>query len=147
MLNLLDLKTSHKKNIIKNHLEAELSNYFELKSEEEVEGAKESALDVLDSEICTEEACIKKMGSMLDVDFIINFEIIATEQEWNIKGKRSGTFEGIPIVINKTCPLCDLEKARPGNFTNSYFFEPKKKYDCWHGLNDCRNKPNCRSLC
>ena len=112
LVKFVGFEDESERKILKNHLEAELSNYFELKSEEEVEGAKESALDVLDSAICTEEACIKKMGSLLDVDFIINFEIIVTEQEWNIKGKRSGTFEGIPVVINKTCPQCNLEKAR-----------------------------------
>ena len=100
------------KKILKNHLEAELSNFFELKSDEEVADAQEKVIDKIDSENCTQVACIKLMGKDLDVDYIINFEIIATNQEWNIKGTRSGTFEGIPIVINKTCPQCNLEKGR-----------------------------------
>ena len=91
-VNFVGFEDESVKKIIKNHLEDELSNFFELKSEEEVEQAQESAVDELDSENCTQDACIKKMGELLDVDFTINFEIIATEQEWNINGKRSGTF-------------------------------------------------------
>ena len=112
LIKFVGFEDESEKKIIKNHLEAELSTFFELKSDEEVEGAKESALDELDSENCTQDACLKIMGKNLDVDFIINFEIIATDKEWNILGKRSGTFEGITKVFNKTCTLCDLEKAR-----------------------------------
>jgi len=112
LIKFVGFEDESEKIIIKNHLEVELSNFFELKSEEEVEGAMESALDELDSENCTQDACIKIMGKKLDVDFIINFEFIATDQEWNINAKRKGTFEGILLPINKTCHECNLEKAR-----------------------------------
>ena len=102
LIKFVEFEDESEKKIIKNHLRAELSNFFELKSDEEVEGAKESAVQELDSENCTQDACLKIMGKNLDVDFIINFEIIATDKEWNILGKRSGTFEGITKVFNKT---------------------------------------------
>ena len=97
---------------IKNHLEAELSRYFELKSEEEVQEAKIAVADEIESENCSEEACIKMMGEVLMVDYIFNFEVIVSDIEWSIKGKREDFVEGIPIVINEVCKQCSLEKAR-----------------------------------
>ena len=63
---------------IKNHLEAELSRYFELKSEEEVQEAMIAVADEIESENCSEEACIKMMGEVLMVDYIFKFEVSFT---------------------------------------------------------------------
>jgi len=97
---------------IENHLEAELSRYFELKGEEEVQEAMIAVADEIESENCSEEACIKMMGEVLMVDYIFNFEVIVSDIEWSIKGKREDFVEGIPIVINEVCMQCSLEKAR-----------------------------------
>ena len=45
-----------------NFVQTELSRNFEIKSEGEVAQAMEEARDEIDSENCSEEACIKKMG-------------------------------------------------------------------------------------
>ena len=96
---------------IENHLVAELSRYFELKSEEEVAEALALVSEEIDSENCSEEACIKKMGEVLDVDFTLIFEIIVSESEWSIMGKRLD-LEGVPSVINEVCAQCNLVKSR-----------------------------------
>ena len=63
---------------IENHLEAEFSRYYELKSKEEVEEAKQIVADNIDSENCSDEACIKMMGDGLDVDYTLIFELVVT---------------------------------------------------------------------
>ena len=42
-----------------NFVQTELSRNFEIKSEDEVAEALEKAIDEMDSETCTQEACIK----------------------------------------------------------------------------------------
>ena len=43
--------------------------------------------DVIDSEDCNDEACIKKMGEMLDVDYTFFFSITATKMPGTFRQK------------------------------------------------------------
>ena len=73
IINFVGFEDESDKKIIKNHLEGELDNFFDLKSDEEVEEAMVAATLEVDSELCTEEECRKIMGKRLDVDFEIYF--------------------------------------------------------------------------
>ena len=97
---------------LNNFVQTELSRNFELKSKGEVEGAMESALDELDSENCTQQACIKKMGRMLDVDYTFNFKIIDTGEEWDLIAIRVHYFEDRTMRSTELCDDCSLTKAR-----------------------------------
>ena len=54
---------------IENHLEAEFSRYYELKSKEEIEGAELKVAEKIDTENCSDKECYKLMGEGLDVDY------------------------------------------------------------------------------
>ena len=110
-VNFVDYEVESGRKSIENHLVAELSRYFELKSEEEVTEALVSVSEEIDSENCSDEECIKKMGEKLDVDYTLIFEIIVSESEWSIMGKRQD-LEGVPNVINEVCAQCNLERSR-----------------------------------
>jgi len=97
---------------LNNFVQTELSRNFELKSKGEVEGAMESALDELDSENCTQQACIKKMGRMLDVDYTFNLKIIDTGEEWDLIAIRVHYFEDRTMRSTELCDDCSLTKAR-----------------------------------
>ncbi len=112
LIKFVGFEDESEKKILKSHLETELRNFFDLRSDGEVADALEKASETEDSDICTEAACIKRMGKDLDVDFILNFEFISTDQEWNITAIRKETFEGTVLPINKVCRQCNLEKAR-----------------------------------
>ena len=97
---------------LNNFVQTELSRNFELKSKGEVDGAMESALDELDSENCTQQACIKKMGRMLDVDYTFNLKIIDTGQVWDLIAIRIHYFENRTMRSTELCNDCSLTKAR-----------------------------------
>ena len=61
---------------IDNFIRAELSKNYFLKSRDEVLEAMEKAADDADSTNCSEEACIKIMEEILDVEYTFKFEII-----------------------------------------------------------------------
>ena len=61
---------------LNNHVQTELSTYYDLKTVKEIEQARDAAIDRLSSENCTEEACVKIMGELLDVEYTFSIEII-----------------------------------------------------------------------
>ena len=95
-----------------NFVQTELSRNFELKSKDEVDEAMEKAIDEMDSENCTQEACIKKMGRMLDVDYTFNLKIIDTGQVWDLIAIRIHYFENRTMRRTELCNNCSLTKAR-----------------------------------
>jgi hypothetical protein len=95
-----------------NFVQTELSSNFELKSKDEVDEAMEKAIDEMDSENCTQEACIKKMGRMLDVDYTFNLKIIDTGQVWDLIAIRIHYFENRTMRRTELCNNCSLTKAR-----------------------------------
>ena len=95
-----------------NFVQTELSRNFEIKSEDEVAEAMEKAIDEMDSETCTQEACIKKMGRMLDVDYTFNLKIIDTGQVWDLIAISIHYFENRTMRRTELCNNCSLTKAR-----------------------------------
>jgi hypothetical protein len=95
-----------------NFVQTELSRNFEIKSEDEVAEAIEKAGDEIDSENCTEEACIKIMGKILDVDYTFNLKIIDTGQVWDLIAIRIQPFDDFTIRRTELCKDCSLTKAR-----------------------------------
>ena len=65
------ISSAEERAIIQSHVINELSVNYDLKSEKEVEQAREVAVDKISSENCTEEACIKQMGELLDVEHMV----------------------------------------------------------------------------
>ncbi len=90
---------------------AELSQSFELKSEQEMLAARDRAIDRIASEECTEEACIKVMGELLDVDYTFTLSITASGRYWSFTGIRSEPL-GRTVRKNLVCEQCTLPKAR-----------------------------------
>ena len=97
---------------LNNFVQTELSRNFEIKSEDEVDEAMEKAIDEMDSENCTQQACIKKMGRMLDVDYTFNFKIIDTGEVWDLIAIRIHYFEDRTMRSTELCDDCSLTKAR-----------------------------------
>jgi len=96
---------------LNNHVQTELSSYYELKSEKEIEQARDAAIDRLSSENCTEEACVKIMGEMLDVDYTFSLEVIDTGEGWDLTAVRQD-LDGVTSRRNELCKNCSLSKAR-----------------------------------
>ena len=111
-INFLKFNDTAIQESLNNFVQTELSSNFELKSKDEVDEAMEKAIDEMDSENCTQEACIKKMGRMLDVEYTFNFKIIDTGQGWDLTAIRSHFFEEATIRRNELCEDCSLSKAR-----------------------------------
>jgi len=102
-------KTNQKR--LQNYLQAELSNYFEMKTPQEVREAQIAAGDLISSENCSEEECIKKMGELLDVEYTFKFELIVSDSEWDINASKVD-YSGMSSIRNEICSSCSLKKAR-----------------------------------
>ena len=96
---------------LNNHVKTELSTYYDLKTEKEIEQARDAAVDKLTSENCTEEACVKIMGELLDVEYTFSLEIIDTEEGWDLTVVRQD-IDGLSSRRNELCVDCSLTKAR-----------------------------------
>ncbi len=90
---------------------AELSQSFDLKSEQEMLAARDKAIDRIASDECTEEACIKVMGELLDVDYTFTLSVTASGDYWSFTGIRSEPL-GRRVRKNLVCEQCTLPKAR-----------------------------------
>ncbi len=53
--------------MISSYSRSQLINYFRLLSEREVEEARDQAAELIKSDECTEDACLKRMGEILQV--------------------------------------------------------------------------------
>ena len=82
-INFVNLDKKGLQGSLNNHVKTELSTYYDLKTEKEIEQARDAAVDRLSSENCTEEACVKIMGELLDVEYTFSLEIIDTEEGWD----------------------------------------------------------------
>lgn len=102
------------KRSIENHLEAEFSRYYELKSSEEVEEMKIKVADKIDTDDCeSDKKCIKMMGDRLMVDYTLIFELVVLGADgWNIKGERQKRDGFTTPPISEVCQNCTLSKLR-----------------------------------
>ena len=107
----VDLDKKSLQGSLNNFVKTELSNYYDLKSEKEVEQARDAAVDQISSENCTEEACVKVMGELLDVEYTFSLEIIDTGEGWDLSVVRQD-MEGVTSRRNELCNDCSLSKAR-----------------------------------
>ena len=107
----VDLDKKGMQGSLNNHVQTELSTYYELKSEKEVEQARDAAVDRLSSENCTEEACVKVMGELLDVEYTFSLEIIDTGEGWDLTAVRQDV-DSVTSRRNELCKNCSLSKAR-----------------------------------
>jgi len=107
----VDLDKKGLQGSLNNHVQTELSAYYELKSEKEIEQARDAAIDKLSSENCTEEACVKVMGEMLDVEYTFSLEVIDTGEGWDLTAVRRD-LDGVSSRRNELCKNCSLSKAR-----------------------------------
>ena len=107
----VDLDKKGLQGSLNNHVQTELSAYYELKSEKEIEQARDAAIDKLSSENCTEEACVKVMGEMLDVEYTFSLEVIDTGEGWDLTAVRQN-LDGVSSRRNELCKNCSLSKAR-----------------------------------
>ena len=107
----VDLDKKGLQGSLNNHVQTELSAYYELKSEKEIEQARDAAIDKLSSENCTEEACVKVMGEMLDVEYTFSLEVIDTGEGWDLTAVRQD-LDGVSSRRNELCKNCSLSKAR-----------------------------------
>ncbi|MCH2285458.1 MAG: PEGA domain-containing protein, partial [SAR324 cluster bacterium] len=107
----VDLDKKSLQGSLNNFVKTELSNYYDLKSEKEVEQARDAAVDQISSENCTEEACVKVMGELLDVEYTFSLEIIDTGEGWDLSVVRQD-MDGVTSRRNELCNECSLSKAR-----------------------------------
>jgi hypothetical protein len=107
----VDLDKKGLQRSLNNHVNTELSAYYELKSEKEVEQARDAAVDRLSSENCTEDACVKIMGELLDVEYTFSLEVIDTGEGWDLTTVRQDV-GGVTSRRNELCKNCTLSKAR-----------------------------------
>ena len=107
------IKETSARRILQQYVLTELSKSFELRSEQEVAQAREKAADKLASSDCTEVACLKVMGELLDVDYIFAVLVSASGNYWDLTGIR---LEPLGRTVRKSveCPDCTLPKARAG---------------------------------
>ncbi|SVC18586.1 uncharacterized protein METZ01_LOCUS271440, partial [marine metagenome] len=105
------ISSAEERAIIQSHVINELSVNYDLKSEKEVEQAREVAVDKISSENCTEEACIKQMGELLDVEHTFTFRIIAAGNYWDLSAIRLDLM-GTTVRRNIACEQCNLSRAR-----------------------------------
>ena len=110
-LDFSGVKSAEERAILQNHVLTELSTYYDLKSEQEVESARDAAIDKLSSENCTEEACVKIMGDLLDVEHTFTFSVIAAGNYWDLSATRLDYF-GTTARRNSACEQCTLPLAR-----------------------------------
>ncbi|SVA96885.1 uncharacterized protein METZ01_LOCUS149739, partial [marine metagenome] len=110
-INFVNLDKKGLQGSLNNHVKTELSTYYDLKTEKEIEQARDAAVDKLTSENCTEEACVKIMGELLDVEYTFSLEIIDTEEGWDLTVVRQD-IDGLSSRRNELCVDCSLTKAR-----------------------------------
>jgi len=110
-INFINIEDSGIQKSIDNFIRAELSKNYFLKSRDEVLEAIEKAADDADSSNCTDEACIKIMEELLDVQYTFVFEITSTSDGWDISAKRL-KYDDVTTRLNDLCKRCDLSKAR-----------------------------------
>ena len=110
-INFVNLDKKGLQGSLNNHVKTELSTYYNLKTEKEIEQARDAAVDRLSSENCTEEACVKIMGELLDVEYTFSLEIIDTEEGWDLTVVRQD-IDGLSSRRNELCVGCSLTKAR-----------------------------------
>ena len=110
-INFVNLDKKGLQGSLNNHVKTELSTYYDLKTEKEIEQARDAAVDRLSSENCTEEACVKIMGELLDVEYTFSLEIIDTEEGWDLTVVRQD-IDGVSSRRNELCIDCSLTKAR-----------------------------------
>ena len=110
-INFVNLDKKGLQGSMNNHVKTELSTYYDLKTEKEIEQARDAAVDRLSSENCTEEACVKIMGELLDVEYTFSLEIIDTEEGWDLTVVRQD-IDGVSSRRNELCIDCSLSKAR-----------------------------------
>ena len=70
--------------IIFNHLQTEISKYFELISQRKFDEAQEQAFQELDYEECTEENCIRYMQDALQVEYYFSLQILKEENVYQL---------------------------------------------------------------
>ena len=63
-INFVNLDKKGLQGSLNNHAKTVLSTYYDLKSEKEIEKARDTSVDKLSSENCTEEACVKIMTAL-----------------------------------------------------------------------------------
>ncbi len=107
----VDLDKKSLQGSLNNFVKTELSNYYDLKSEKEVEQARDAAVGQISSENCTEEACVKVMGELLDVEYTFSLEIIDTGEGWDLSVVRQD-IDSVTSRRNELCNDCSLSKAR-----------------------------------
>ena len=107
------VKDTSSQRILQQHVLTELSQSFELRSEQEVATAREKAADKLASDNCNEVACLKVMGELLDVDYLFAIGITASGSYWDLTGVRLDPL-GRTVRRSVECPDCTLSKARAG---------------------------------
>ena len=105
------IKDASARRILQQHVLTELSQSFELRSEQEVAQAREKAADKLASTDCTEEACLKVMGELLDVDYTFAVSVTASGDFWDLTGVRLEPL-GRTVRKNVSCERCTLPKAK-----------------------------------
>lgn len=110
-INFVNLDKKGLQGSLNNHAKTVLSTYYDLKTEKEVEQAREAAIDKVSSEECTEEACVKIMGEFLDAEYTFSLEIIDTGEGWDLTVTRQD-IDGVPSRKNELCVNCSLKKAR-----------------------------------
>ena len=110
-INFVDLDKKSLQGSLNNFVKTELSNYYDLKSEKEVEHARNVAVNQISSENCTEEACVKVMGELLDIEYTFSLEIIDTGEGWDLSVVRQD-MDSVTSRRNELCNDCSLSKAR-----------------------------------
>ena len=96
---------------LENFIETELSKLFLLKSRAEVQEAIQKAAEEVDSSNCDDDACVKKMGELLDVEYTFTFEVTKTSEGWDLSAKRM-KIDDVTSRRNELCKECELSKAR-----------------------------------
>ncbi|MDX2469359.1 MAG: PEGA domain-containing protein [SAR324 cluster bacterium] len=110
-IEFINYDNSSRKAILQSHVEGQVAGQYRLKTKQEVATAIEAARDSLPSDNCTEDACIKKINSVLGVAFSYQFKIIVDGKYWDITTKRVDDF-GQASLKNQPCVNCDITKAR-----------------------------------
>ena len=107
------IKDTSSQRILEQHVLTELSQSFELRTEKEIEAAREKAFDKLASKDCNELACLKLMGELLDVDYTFVVLVSASGDYWDLTGVRLDPLGGT-VRKSVECQDCTLPKARAG---------------------------------
>ncbi len=105
------LKNPSQQQIMQNQIRSQLGSYFELKTPKELQAAIEQVRDVISSENCTEDACIKKINSILNVNYSFTFHIVADGNYWDFSANRVDDL-GVSSLKNTGCKNCTISKAK-----------------------------------